>query len=199
MFTGIITATGEIKALTRERDGARLQFATGALDMSRTRPGDSIAVNGACLTVTEFDAQSFCADLSRETLECTTFGQLDNGAPVNFEPALALGDALGGHLVTGHVDGVGSVVSVGRDGESLLLEIDAPAEIARYIARKGSICVDGVSLTVNHVDGRQFGITIVPHTQTHTIIEHYQPGTRVNLEVDMIARYLERIVQYTDE
>jgi riboflavin synthase len=198
MFTGIITATGNITSVERRADGARLSFAADGLDLSRATLGDSIAVNGACLTVTEFDTHSFAADLSRETLECTTFGQLDTGAPVNFEPALALGDALGGHLVTGHIDGVGQVVAVADDGDSVLLEIEAPDSIARYIARKGSICVDGVSLTVNSVAGAVFGLTIVPHTQSHTIIAHYQPGTRVNLEVDMIARYLERIVQYTE-
>ena len=198
MFTGIITATGTITSVERQADGARLSFAADGLDLSNATLGDSVAVNGACLTVTEFDKHSFAADLSRETLECTTFGQLDAGAPVNFEPALALGDSLGGHLVTGHVDGIGQVISVADDGDSVLLEIEAPDEIARYIARKGSICVDGVSLTVNSVSGRAFGLTIVPHTQSHTIIAHYQPGTRVNLEVDMIARYLERIVQYTE-
>jgi riboflavin synthase len=199
MFTGIITAVGRITALERQEDQARFVFATGDLDLSRTRLGDSIAVNGACLTVTDLSEQGFSADLSRETLQCTTFSELEVDAAVNLEPALALGDALGGHLVTGHVDGIGTVKSLHEDGESVLLEVDALTDIARYIARKGSICIDGVSLTVNSVAGTCFGLTIVPHTQTHTIIDNYRPGTQVNLEVDMVARYLERFVQYTGD
>ena len=199
MFTGIITAVGQITTIDRRDDQATLTFATGSLDLSETRLGDSIACNGACLTVVDVNADGFSAELSRETLDCTTFGELATGAAVNFEAALKLSDSLDGHLVTGHVDGTGTVRSVRDDGESLLLEIEAPAELARYIARKGSVCIDGVSLTVNSVAGVSFSLMIVPHTQTHTIIANYGPGTRVNLEVDLIARYLERFLQYTDD
>ncbi len=198
MFTGIISAVGKISAIDRRDDQATLSFSTGALDLSAAKLGDSIAVNGACLTVIELTADGFSADLSRETLECTTFGELAPGSAVNFEAALRLGDSLDGHMVTGHVDGIGTVRSVRDDGESLRLKVEAPAALARYIARKGSVCIDGVSLTVNSVDAMNFRVMIVPHTQTHTVIANYAPGTRVNLEVDLIARYLERFVQYTD-
>jgi len=197
MFTGIITAVGKITAIDRHEDRAVFEFATDSLDLSKTKPGDSIAVNGACLTAATLNADGFSADLSRETLDCTTFSDLEIGAQVNLEPALALGESLGGHLVTGHVDGIATVKSVRPDGESTLLEATAPVELARYIARKGSVCIDGVSLTVNSVAGEDFQLMIVPHTQTHTIIRDYVPGTQVNLEVDLIARYLERFVQYT--
>ena len=198
MFTGIISAVGQITTIDRGDDQATLTFATGSLDLSETGLGDSIACNGACLTVVDVSAEGFSAELSRETLECTTFGELSTGAAITFEAALKLSDSLDGHLVTGHVDGTGAVRSVRDEGESLLLEIEAPAELARYIARKGSVCVDGVSLTVNSVAEARFSVMIVPHTQTHTIIANYAPGTRVNLEVDLIARYLERFLQYTD-
>jgi riboflavin synthase len=173
------------------------RFATGKLDMSGVSLGDSIAVNGACLTVIELHADGFSADLSRETMDCTTFGEQAAGAEINLERALALGDSLGGHLVTGHVDGVGVVQSLIADGDSLRLAIEVPVALARYIAQKGSVCVDGTSLTVNRVNDALFEVMIVPHTQVETIVSHYAKGTRVNIEVDMIARYLERIVQYT--
>lgn len=197
MFTGIIAAVGKIAAIDRADGKATFRFATGKLDMSGLKLGDSIAVNGACLTVVAFAAQEFNADLSRETLDCTTLGQLQPGVPVNLERALSLGDSLGGHLVTGHVDGVGSIVSLQPDADSVRLSIEVPEALARYVARKGSICVDGVSLTVNAVAGQVFEVMIVPHTQAETVIGTYGPGTHVNIEVDMIARYLERIVQYT--
>ena len=197
MFTGIIAAVGHVVAVEASPGKARFQFATGKLDLAGLKLGDSIAVNGACLTVVAFDAQGFSADLSRETLECTTLGQLSTGAPVNLERALSLGESLGGHLVTGHVDGIGVVRSLQPDADSLRISIDVPVALARYVARKGSVCVDGISLTVNAVRNETFDVTIVPHTQAETIIRNYSEGSRVNIEVDMIARYLERIVQYT--
>ena len=197
MFTGIIAAVGRIAAIDMQEGQGTFQFATAKLDMAGVKLGDSIAVNGACLTVIKLHDDGFSADLSRETLDCTTLGELQSGDPINLERALALGDALGGHLVTGHVDGVGLVQDMTNDVDSLRLTIEAPAELARYIAQKGSVCVDGTSLTVNRVDDALFELMIVPHTQVETIVSSYQVGTRVNIEVDMIARYLERIVQYT--
>ena len=197
MFTGIIAAVGRIVAIDMQEGQGTFQFATAKLDMAGVKLGDSIAVNGACLTVIKLHDDGFSADLSRETLDCTTLGELQSGDPINLERALALGDALGGHLVTGHVDGVGLVQDMTNDVDSLRLTIEAPAELARYIAQKGSVCVDGTSLTVNRVDDALFELMIVPHTQVETIVSGYQVGTRVNIEVDMIARYLERIVQYT--
>jgi riboflavin synthase len=197
MFTGIVSAKGKISAVDRQDGQARFAIATGELDMAGVQLGDSIAVNGVCLTVIEFDAGSFSADLSRETLDLTTLGKIEADTSVNLERALALGDSLGGHMVTGHVDGVGTVRSVTPDAGSVRLAIEAPEPLARYVAQKGSVCIDGVSLTVNGVEGAVFNLMIVPHTQVATIIDGYQPGTRVNIEVDMIARYLERLMQYT--
>jgi len=199
MFTGIISAVGKVAAIDRAEGRATFRFATGKLDLAGLKLGDSIAVNGACLTVIAFADKEFSADLSRETLDCTTLGQLQSGASVNLERALSLGDSLGGHLVTGHVDGVGAVLNMQPDADSARLSIELPESLARYVARKGSVCVDGVSLTVNAVAGPVFEVMIVPHTQTETIISTYGPGTHVNIEVDMIARYLERIVQYTGQ
>ena len=197
MFTGIVGALGKVSAVDRQDGQARLQIATGTLDMSGAQPGDSIAVNGACLTAVEIITGGFAADLSRETLDLTTLGENKPDDVVNLERALALGDSLGGHLVTGHVDGIGRVKSVRPDAGSVRLTIEAPEVLARYIAQKGSVCIDGTSLTVNGVNGAVFELMIVPHTQACTIIGAYEVGTRVNIEVDMIARYLERLVQYT--
>jgi riboflavin synthase len=197
MFTGIVSAKGKISSVDRQDGQARFSIATGELDMVGVQLGDSIAVNGACLTVIEFSNDSFSADLSRETLDLTTLGDIQVSASVNLERALALGDSLGGHMVTGHVDGVGTVRSSTPDAGSIRLVIEAPESLARYIAKKGSVCIDGVSLTVNGVEGAAFDLMIVPHTQVATIIDGYEPGTLVNIEVDMIARYLERLMQYT--
>jgi riboflavin synthase len=197
MFTGIVSANGKISSVDRQDGQARFSIATGELDMVGVQLGDSIAVNGVCLTVIEFAADSFSADLSRETLDLTTLGEARVDASVNLERALALGDSLGGHMVTGHVDGVGTVRSVTPDAGSIRLAIEAPEPLARYIAQKGSVCIDGVSLTVNGVEGAVFDLMIVPHTQVATIIDNYESGTLVNIEVDMIARYLERLMQYT--
>jgi riboflavin synthase len=194
MFTGIIQSVGQIRRLEPRGGDVRLTIATGKLPLADVALGDSIAVNGVCLTAVALAPDAFSADVSRETLSLTTLGDLAPGSPVNLEKALTLATPLGGHLVSGHVDGVGRVLERREDARSWRLRIEAPAELARYIAHKGSICVDGVSLTVNAVDGASFDLNIVPHTLDETIIVHYQAGTRVNLEVDLIARYLERLL-----
>lgn len=194
MFTGIIEAVGSIRALQVKNGDARVQVATGKLALADVRLGDSIAVNGVCLTVVELGSDAFCADVSRETLTRTAFAQLKSGSPVNLEKALTPTSRLGGHLVSGHVDGVGEVLSRQDDARAVRFAIRAPAELARYIAHKGSITVDGVSLTVNAVDGATFELTIVPHTLAETIMADYRPGRMVNLEVDLLARYLERLL-----
>jgi riboflavin synthase len=194
MFTGIIEAVGRISAVEPRGGDLRLAVNCPALDLKSLAAGDSIAVNGCCLTATAPGEDGFAADVSRETLATTTLGGLGRGSPVNLERALTLAKPLGGHLVTGHVDGVGSVVSRRDDGRSVRFRLRAPEALARYIARKGSVCVDGVSLTVNEVDGADFGVNIVPHTLGATIFGQYRPGTRVNIEVDIVARYLERLM-----
>ena len=195
MFTGIIQAVGSIRVI-EERDGdRRITIDTGGLALERAELGDSIAVNGVCLTAVEFESGAFVADVSRETLAVTTLEQLVPGARVNLEPALTLGTPLGGHLVSGHVDGVGAMVSSEPEARSTRMVFRLPDELARYVAKKGSICIDGTSLTVNDVQGSDFGVNIVPHTLEHTIMGGYEPGTAVNLEVDLIARYLEKLMQ----
>ena len=194
MFTGIVQAVGEVRRLERRRGDVHLHIASGALDLADVRSGDSIATSGVCLTVIEQGADWFAADVSQETLAHTTLGALAAGARVNLEKALALGDRLGGHLVSGHVDGVGEVLSQSPDARSVRYRLRAPAALARYLARKGSVCVDGVSLTVNAVDGAEFELNIIPATLRETTFADYRAGTRVNLEVDLIARYLERLL-----
>jgi riboflavin synthase len=194
MFTGIIQSIGRIERLEPRGGDVRLSIDAGKLDLARAALGDSIAVNGVCLTAVELTSRGFAADVSRETLSLTTLGTLTPGSPVNLEQALTLATPLGGHLVSGHVDGVGQIIEQREDARSWRLRIQAPAELARYIAQKGSICVDGTSLTVNQVDGAVFELNIVPHTLAETIIGGYRSGTRVNLEVDLIARYLERLL-----
>ncbi len=195
MFTGIIEALGSIADLQPKGGDMALVVNTGKLDMSDVALGDSIAVNGVCLTAIAMTDGSFTADVSRETLSLTSLGNLSKDSKVNLEKALTLQTRLGGHMVSGHVDGLGEVVSRHNDGRSERFGIKAPDDIARYIAAKGSITIDGVSLTVNRVDGAYFEINIVPHTLQETIISHYQAGTAVNLEVDVVARYLERLIQ----
>ena len=195
MFTGIVQAIGKVHALTPRGGDVRLEFEADSLPPDRIQIGDSIAVNGCCLTVTAKSDSRFSADVSRETLALTTFSGLSAGAPVNLERSLTLAVPLGGHLVVGHVDGVGTVKIRREDARSVRFQIEAPTELARYIARKGSLCVDGVSLTVNEVRGNLFDVNIIPHTLANTILGHWQPGTRVNLEVDLLARYLERLLQ----
>ena len=194
MFTGIIQAVGHIAASELRGGDCRLQVATGKLDLSDVQLGDSIATNGVCLTVVALPGNGFVADVSVETLTHTTLGSLKNGARVNLEKALTASSRLGGHLVSGHVDGVGEVVSLHRDARATRYRLRAPSGLARYIAHKGSICVDGVSLTVNAVEGAEFELAIVPHTTAETIFGDYRAGSRVNLEVDVIARYLERLL-----
>jgi riboflavin synthase len=167
----------------------------GGVSLADVQVGGSIAVSGACLTATRLDANAFAADVSRETLTMTTLGSAVPGTPVNIEKALLAGQALGGHYVTGHVDGVGKVVSRHDDARSVRVEFEVPDELARYVARKGSICVDGVSLTVNGVNGCRFDVNLVPHTLQLTTLASCSAGTRVNLEVDIIARYLERMLE----
>lgn len=197
MFTGIVQAVGQIAHIAPAGEDAHLKINAGALDMGDVALGDSIAVNGVCLTVVQFDANSFNVDVSRETLSCTV--GLDQPKSVNLEKALRLADRLGGHLVSGHVDGVGQVVKFEPVGESMLLVIRAPHAISRYIAVKGSIVVDGVSLTVNSVEGDVFSINLIPHTLEVTTLKQLGIGSRVNLEVDMIARYVERMTQWNGE
>jgi riboflavin synthase len=194
MFTGIIEAVGKLVAKQPHGGDLRLRIATGKLDLSDVKLGDSIAVSGVCLTAVALPGDGFWADASRETLERTVLGDLPLGAPVNLERALTPSTRLGGHLVSGHVDGIGSVTDYREDARSWRLRIQAPGSLARYIAEKGSICVDGVSLTVNAVEGALFDLNIVPHTLQETTLVHYQVGRRVNLEVDLIARYLERLL-----
>lgn len=194
MFTGIIQATGEI-ARMEPRDGdMRLAIQCPALDMADVALGDSIAVNGVCLTVVTMDAQGFAADVSRESLERTTLGDLKTGSTVNLEKALTLQTRLGGHLVSGHVDGVGEIVARQSLARAEEFRVKAPTELAKYIAEKGSITVDGISLTINEVNGAEFRLTIVPHTLDVTTMQTFSVGQRVNLEVDVIARYLERLL-----
>lgn len=193
MFTGIIRAVGRIDEI--DEQGGDLRFhIVGDLPAGSFEPGESIAVNGVCLTAAEVTGSGFSTDVSRETLSVTALGDLSDGSAVNLEPALAVGDRLGGHFVSGHVDGVGTVLGQRSDGRSTRYEVELPDEFSRYIARKGSICIDGVSLTINAVSGSRLSVNIIPHTAEHTIIRHYLPGTRVNFEVDLLARYLERLL-----
>ncbi len=194
MFTGIIEALGRIKNIEPVGGDMRLHVAVGSLDMSDVQQGDSIAVNGVCLTAVEFDDKHFVADVSNETIALTSLHNLATGSEVNLEKALLPTTRLGGHLVSGHVDGLGEVLAIKQAARSIMFSIRAPEELQHYIAMKGSICVDGTSLTVNKIGTTDFEINIVPHTQQRTIIKNYQPGTKVNLEVDLIARYLERLL-----
>lgn len=195
MFTGIVQAVGKITASTPRGQDVRLTIDAGALDLSDVQLGDSIAANGVCLTVIGLGPHSYEVDVSAETLRCTVGFEL--GSEVNLEKALRLADRLGGHLVSGHVDGVGSVTRLEPAGDCFLLEVEAPSELAKYIAPKGSITINGVSLTVNQVNGSRFAVNLIPHTLEVTTLKHVQPGSRVNLEVDLLARYAERLLNYT--
>lgn len=193
MFTGIIEAVGHL--IERETRGGdvRLTIDTGALDLADVALGDSIAVGGVCLTVVALAERAFGADVSVETLACTTLGALAVGDAVNLEKALRLSDRLGGHLVSGHVDGIGRVVAIEPDARSLRWTFEVPPALARYIAAKGSVCVDGVSLTVNHIEANRFGVNLIPHTMAVTTFAARRVGDAVNIEVDLVARYLERL------
>ena len=194
MFTGIIQAVGEIRQVEQRGTDARYVIGTGDLDMSDVQLGDSIAAQGVCLTAIEFGSDYYAADVSGETLSRTTFGRLQKGSPVNLEMSVTPTSRLGGHMVSGHVDGNGEVIDRSSDGRSERFVIKAPDELAKYIAEKGSICVDGISLTVNGVAGGQFDLNIVPHTLSVTTLGNLQAGDNVNLEVDVVARYLERLM-----
>lgn len=196
MFSGIVAAIGRITLVTPREVGCRLTVDANTLPLADVALGDSIAHNGVCLTVVGKEGNSFMVDVSPETLSCTV--GLDAPGPVNLEKALRLNDVIGGHLVSGHVDGIGEVLRFDPVGDNRLLEIRAPEEIAHYIARKGSIVVDGTSLTTNTVDGRNFTINLIPHTLEHTTLGRLHPGSKVNLEVDLIARYCERLLTHVN-
>ncbi|MEJ2299700.1 MAG: riboflavin synthase [Woeseiaceae bacterium] len=199
MFTGIIKAKGRITAMEQRGGDVRLTVRSQGLPWSEFEVGESIAVNGVCLTAVALHHDGFDTDVSNETLDVTALGGLAVGSDVNLEPSLELGERLGGHLVSGHVDCTGSVVSQGADARSIRLGIRIPDEYARYVAKKGSVCVDGVSLTVNEVSGNTFELNIIPHTAAVTIIGDYAEGTVVNIEVDLLARYIERLLQRDDD
>lgn len=194
MFTGIIEGVGRLAASEARGGDVRLHVDVGSLPFDNVQLGESIAVNGVCLTVVEFDAHHFQADASTETLSLTTLGQLKVGAPLNLERAMRPTDRLGGHLVSGHVDGLGQVLSIHEDARAQRWRFAAPAGLLRYIAKKGSICVDGVSLTVNEVDGEGFEVALIPHTVSHTAFAATAVGDAVNLEIDLVARYVERLL-----
>ncbi|MEP0203700.1 MAG: riboflavin synthase [Halioglobus sp.] len=194
MFTGIIQAVGTIAAMEPSGGDLRLRISTGKLPLDDVALGDSICTNGVCLTVTDLPGDGYWADVSLETLDFTTLGQMKPGASVNLEKALTPESRLGGHIVSGHVDGVGEIVSTVEDARSWRVVVRAPDALAKYIAHKGSICIDGTSLTVNAVNGAEFDLNIIPQTMAETVFGDYSAGTRVNLEVDVIARYLERLV-----
>ena len=195
MFTGIILAIGNVAAIEHRAGDCRIKINTGTLAMADVALGDSIAVNGVCLTAVELGTYYFCADVSNETLNKTLINTLVVGAPVNLELALTPTTRMGGHIVSGHVDGVGEVLEKKADGRSFCFKIKAPNQLAKYIAQKGSICINGISLTVNEISGATFSVNIVPHTLAETTLGTATTGTFVNLEVDMLARYMERLMQ----
>ena len=194
MFTGLVETIGRIVAAEERGGDLRLVIEAGGLDLGQMRTGASVAVNGACLTAIDIDSSGFAADVSQETLTMTTLGALVPGARVNLEPSLTLAKPLGGHLVSGHVDGVGSLIALESDARSTRMEFEVAPELSRYLARKGSVAVDGTSLTINSTAGRRFSVNIVPHTLENTIMGDYEPGSRVNIEVDLVARYLESLL-----
>lgn len=194
MFSGIVQAVGSVARIESAGADRRFTFAAGDLALEDITDGESMCVNGVCLTVVARTGRTFDADASSETLSCTTLGWLAIGATVNLERALAVGDRLGGHFVSGHVDGVGRVVAMEPSGRSMRVEFETPRALARYWARKGAVCVDGTSLTINEAGGNRFSVNIIPHTLEQTIFPTYRPGTEVNLEVDIIARYLEKLL-----
>ncbi|MBT8038904.1 MAG: riboflavin synthase [Xanthomonadales bacterium] len=201
MFTGIVETTGTLVSKTEVGGDCRLVIETRSLSLDGCRTGDSISVSGACLTMLEPEKQRFTADVSKETLALTIIGGLNEGDPVNLELAMGVDDRMGGHLVTGHVDGLARLISRYEDGRAERFEFEVPTDLARYVARKGSVCLDGVSLTVNEVAGKRFSVCLIPHTMDITTLGRLQPGDLVNLEVDLIARYLERLMipDFSDE
>jgi riboflavin synthase len=195
MFTGIIQALGSVENLQPRQGDIRLTVNVGKLDMQDVALGDSIAVNGVCLTVIEFDHSRFSADVSVETIRRTGFQNYQASQPVNLEKAMLPTSRMGGHIVSGHVDGIGTILSIQKLARAVEIWIEAPVELGKYLATKGSVTIDGTSLTVNEVKDNQFLLTLIPHTMQETIIQHYQPQTLVNIEVDVIARYVERLLQ----
>jgi len=193
MFTGIVQSIGEVRAITPRGGDVELLIGAPGLDLASVAIGDSISCSGCCLTVTRLEADAFAADASLETLSVTTLGQWRAGQRLNLEKALCAGQPLGGHYVTGHVDGIATVIAMVNDARSIRVQFESPPQLARYIARKGSVCIDGVSLTVNDVEGARFSVNLIPHTLEVTTLNEYRAGARVNLEVDIIARYLERL------
>ena len=199
MFTGIIQSKGSIKEIFSSSDGARLKINANALDLSDSKVGDSIAIDGVCLTVTELTESSFTADISNETLTCTTFSALKQGKNVNLERSLRVNQGIDGHLVSGHIDGIGAVNSIEKDGDSVRIKIEVQGDIIKYIAKKGSICINGVSLTVNSVENNFFDVNIVPHTLSATTLGDLSLQSNVNIEIDQIARYVERLLSQNEE
>jgi len=195
MFTGLVEAIGKVVSIENRGGESRMNFASVPIGLSDAQLGDSIAINGVCLTVVSKTDEQFAADVSAETLSCTTLAALKPGSHVNLERALLPTTRLGGHLVSGHVDGVAHVASIRPQGDSIIIAFEVPSSLSKYIASKGSICVDGVSLTTNTVSDSGFEVNIIPHTQQQTIIGEYQQGSQVNIEVDVVARYLERLLQ----
>ena len=195
MFTGIVKAKGRIESMTPTGGDVRLTVRSDGLPWQDYEVGESIAVNGVCLTAVWLDADGFATDVSNETLRVTALGELGAGSSVNLEPSLTASDRLGGHMVSGHVDCVGNVLSREEDARSIRFDFELPAAYARYVARKGSICIDGVSLTINEVKSNRFSVNIIPHTADVTIIGGYRQGTHVNIEVDLLARYVERLLE----
>jgi len=198
MFTGIVQDIGRVQQLETCNGDMRLTIAVAQLNLARTVVGDSISVQGVCLTVTALTERSFMADVSRETLAVTTLGELEPLAAVNLEPALRAGDALGGHLVSGHIDGIATVIAATMEARSCRVTVQAPPQLARYIARKGSVALDGVSLTVNEVEEARFGVNLIPHTLAVTSLGRLTSGLRLNLEIDQVARYIERLAEFSE-
>ena len=196
MFTGIIQAKGNIKEIRISNKGAVFALNSNSLELSDVSIGDSIAVNGVCLTITQLDKNSFSANVSQETLNCTTFSQLRKRQNINLEKSLRLDQGIDGHLVSGHVDGVGEVVSLQKEGESTRLKIKVKNDLSKYIAKKGSICINGVSLTVNSVEADIFDVNIVPHTLSVTTLGELVENSRVNIEIDIIARHVEQLISH---
>lgn len=194
MFTGIIEAVGSITAIKRHAQDMTITVDSGALDLSDVKLGDSISHNGVCLTVTRLEGNGYDVDISTETIERSGFAAIKNGFSLNLEKAMQVTSRFGGHIVSGHVDGVGEITSVTQLGSAVEYWVKAPDNLAKYIAEKGSISIDGISLTTNAIDGASFKLTIIPHTISETTMTHYQVGTLVNLEVDVVSRYLERLL-----
>ena len=196
MFTGIIQAQGNIKEIRASNKGAVFVLNSNSLDLSDVSIGDSIAVNGVCLTVTQLDKNYFSSDVSQETLDCTTFSQLKKGQNINLEKSLRLNQGVDGHIVSGHVDGVGKITLIAIEGDSTRMKIKVDDNLVKYIAKKGSICINGVSLTVNEIDGNVFDVNIVPHTFSVTTLDELKVNSQVNIEIDIIARHIERLLNH---